>query len=225
LERASSFSFKRSTDALLERAASLRRITYALWCGAVGQHRSAIRSAVLEAVVEALQAVEQDESSIGVGEGASTLLSSVFLCMRAIALRITERNLVPFWPLATAELLRVLAADSRYAGDAGVVQSAHKLLSLLRILRPAAFAAFVDMFAAPFATQAVSLTDTKEADMTPATAMENAHLERTRRVQQLKGHDELALPEHNAAGSLAEEELSIVQDLCSHPAEALRGLA
>lgn len=114
LERASSFSFKRSTDALLERAASLRRITYALWCGAIGQHRSAIRSAILEAVGEALQAVEQDESSNGVDEGASILLSSVFLCMRAIALRIAERNLAPFWPLATAELLRVLSKDTEH---------------------------------------------------------------------------------------------------------------
>ena len=147
LGRASS-AFKRSTDALAERAAGLRRLAFVLWCGAVEQHCSALPT-IVEALVQALQAAEQEEHRAGGIDGASSLRASVFLCMRAVAVRTEQRNLAPFWPLAIAEMLRVLATDSRYAGAAPVVAAARKLLSILRVLRPAEFASFADMLGAP----------------------------------------------------------------------------
>jgi hypothetical protein len=197
LERASSFTFKRSADALVEREASLRCLTYVLWCGAVGQHRAALPNLV-EALVEAL---EQDESG---GDGSSPLLVAVFLCMRAIALRVAIPDLAPFWPLASAEMLRVLAADSAYSRP--VVEAANKLLALLRTIRPAPF---LDIFVA---------LSPHTADMQDAEA---AHREQTQRLQRLQQRNQqpnrsnatLPLNTHTDTVPVTQVE-SLLHDLC-----------
>jgi hypothetical protein len=143
-------AFKRTPDALTERSDGLRRLAFVIWCGQLEQHRSAL-PIVVEALVDAMQSVESAEQS---GEenagGAAVLLLSVFLCMRVVCVRVTAANLAPFWPLVTAELLRVLAADGHYTEVDKVVAAACQLLQLLRLLQPVAFASFESVFSEPY---------------------------------------------------------------------------
>ena len=195
LGRASS-AFKRSSDALAERAAGLRRLTFVLWCGAVEQHCSALPM-IVEALVQALQAADQEEHRAGGIDGASSLRASVFLCMRAVAVRTEQRNLAPFWPLAIAEMLRVLATDGRYAGAAPVVAAARKLLSILRVLRPAEFASFADMLGAPG----------RHEDEDGGDFLADAASAQRQRAARLRGE--------GGAGALAEAERCLLGDIAA----------
>lgn len=206
LERASSFTFKRSSGAMLEREAGLQRLTYALWCGAVGQHRAALPNLVAALV----EAIEQYEDSNGGADGPSSLLVAVFLCMRAIALRVAPSDLAPFWSLASAEMLKVFVGGGR--ADDIIVAAAKKLLVLFRTLRPAAF---LDVFVAlsPGDTENSSV---EIADHEPASRRRVEHLER---LQLEGGSIEVSeFPSSVQNGTLttiAEAEQSIINELAN----------
>lgn len=206
LERASSFTFKRPADAMLERESGLRRITYVLWCGVVGQHRAVLPNLVA-ALVESL---EQYEDSNGTTDSASRLLVAVFLCMRAIALRVAPSDLAPFWSLASAEMLKVFLGETH--ADSMIFAAAKKLLALFRILRPAAF---LDVFVA------------LSPRTTEIEAAEIVHRQQTLRLQRLlqkDGSDDSAEnPPDLQDGTLptiAEAEQSIITDLACKPPES-----
>jgi hypothetical protein len=158
-------AFKRSPSAARERADGLRRLAFALWCGDFEQHRSALPT-VVEALVEALQAAEAAENGTTADhEQAAPILVAVFLCMRVVALRVAEEHLAPFWPLVTAEMLRVLAADSNFREHTKVLWAAQQLLSLLRLLKPVAFVTFEQMFTEPYVTAlALACSDGRAAN-------------------------------------------------------------
>ena len=208
LERASSFTFKRSADALLERESGLRRVTYVLWCGAVGQHRGALPNLV-EALVESL---EQYEDSNGAADSSSRLLVAVFLCMRAIALRVAPSDLAPFWSLASSEMLKVLLGEAQ--ADPLVIAAAKKLLALFRILRPAAFLDF-------FGILAPRSTDIESVESTHHDQVLRQRQERLQRLHKSDprgdGFEETAeFPPCLADGmptTVAEAEHSIITDL------------
>ena len=154
-----STAFKRS-DVTKERTETVCRLAFALWAGEMEQHRAAL-PIVVDMLVETLQAAEfaeqqqqQQQQVAGGGEGspstASTLLVAAFLCMRVVAVRIQQSNLAPFWPLVTAELLRVLAADGPYRDDLPVVLAAVQMLEVLWLLRPMAFTPFENVFTRPY---------------------------------------------------------------------------
>ena len=206
LERASSFTFKRSADALLERESGLRRVTYVLWCGAVGQHRAALPNLV-EALVESL---EQYEDSNGAADSSSRLLVSVFLCMRAIALRVAPSDLAPFWSLASSEMLKVLLGEAQ--ADPLIYAAATKLLALFRILRPAAFLDF-------FGTLAPRSTDIKPVESAHHEQTLRQRQERLQRLHKSDGFEETAeFPpslEDGTPTTVAEAEHSIITDLAA----------
>ena len=162
---------------------------------------------MVEALVESL---EQYEDNNGAADSSSRLLVSVFLCMRAIALRVAPSDLAPFWSLASSEMLKVLLGEAQ--ADPLINAAATKLLALFRLLRPAAFLDF-------FGTLAPRSTGIKSVESAHHEQTLRQRQERLQRLHKSDGYEETAeFPpslEDGTPTTVAEAEHSIITDLAA----------
>ena len=129
----------------------LRRLSFALWAGEHNQYVGALQGMLLERLVAGFK--------FGLGAGVGPRAAAVgwvvqaqaLLCVRVLAVRVAPEHLTALWPIAMAELQRVLLAPA--TAPPPLLLAACQLIDTLLCVLPDDFSSFGWMFvpAAPVA--------------------------------------------------------------------------
>jgi len=119
----------------------LRRISFALWVGEYNQYVGALQGLLLERLVAAFK--------FGQAGDSSTLVRWVvhvqaLQCARVLAVRVAPEHLTSLWPVAMAELQRVLLSPD--GAQPALLLAACQLVDTLLTALPDDFSAFGWMF-------------------------------------------------------------------------------
>lgn len=120
----------------------LRRLSFALWAGEYNQYVGALEGLLLERLVSAIRFAFGHERA-----GSEGALSAYWLvqvealsCVRVIALRVGPEHLATLWPIAMAELQRVLLSPE--SARPALLLAACQLIDTLLAVLPDHFSPF-----------------------------------------------------------------------------------
>jgi len=120
----------------------LRRLSFALWVGERNQYVGALQGMLIDRLVAAFK------FGSTAGDSASSVRWVVQVgamqCARVLAVRVAPENLTSLWPIAMAELQRVLLNPS--AAQPALLLAACQLVDMLLTVLPDDFAPFGWMF-------------------------------------------------------------------------------
>ncbi|KAL3896822.1 MAG: hypothetical protein SGPRY_013185, partial [Prymnesium sp.] len=113
----------------------LRRLSFAVWAGEYNQYVGALQGLLIERVVAGFK------YGLGVEKADDARwMVQAFLCVRVLALRVAPEHLTALWPIAMAELQRILL--QRSVTRPALLLAACQLIDTLLAVLPDDFSSF-----------------------------------------------------------------------------------
>ena len=119
----------------------LRRLSFALWIGEYNQYVGALQGMLIEKVANGFKFAQGSERWDGV---RWVVQVQALLAMRVLAMRIAPEHLTALWPIAMAELQRILLAP--HAARPALLLAACQLIDTVLTVLPDDFSPFGWMF-------------------------------------------------------------------------------